>query len=335
MRSAADCEPRFPTAVERASSERYSKRFLTAKLVGLAVSLPVSASTAFARALSGRPAISAIIATMCGRFTQHLSWAELDDLADLIGQPRNLAPRYNIAPTARIEVARPAAGGNELVPMRWGLVPSWWKKPLNELPSTFNARAETVAEKPMFRSAFKSRRCVIPASGWCEWRAATARRRPRPFSMLHVRTPQDCRAQRIPPKPAGPPSPRGSPPRGPGPSPPRWPGPSPSPPKPPRPPRGCGALGRVVISGAAGGGGAIMPLGELRSTGDGARMAGGGAISRKRGCIGSGGPDSLMRGCIGSRGVTSRSRILGCRRSGAISRMRGGIRSGAVSRIRG
>lgn len=108
-------------------------------------------------------------ATMCGRFTQHLSWEELHRLADLIGQPRNLAPRYNIAPTTRIEVIRRVAGGSELVPMRWGLLPSWWKKPLNELPSTFNARAETVAEKPMFRSAFKSRRCIIPASGFYEW----------------------------------------------------------------------------------------------------------------------------------------------------------------------
>ena len=119
---------------------------------------------------------------MCGRFTQHLSWEELHRLADLIGQPRNLAPRYNIAPTTRIEVIRPAAGGSELVPMRWGLLPSWWKKPLSELPSTFNARAETVAEKPMFRSAFKSRRCVIPASGFYEWTGATGAKTPHYFS---------------------------------------------------------------------------------------------------------------------------------------------------------
>ena len=49
--------------------------------------------------------------------------------------------------------------------MRWGFAPSWWKKPLRELPATFNARAETIAEKPMFRSAFASRRCVIPGVG--------------------------------------------------------------------------------------------------------------------------------------------------------------------------
>lgn len=117
---------------------------------------------------------------MCGRFTQHLSWAEC--LADLIGQPRNLAPRYNIAPTTQIEVIRRHDGGIELTPMRWGLVPLWWKKPLSDLPSTFNARAETVAEKPMFRSAFKSRRCIIPAIGFYEWTGAKGAKTPHYFS---------------------------------------------------------------------------------------------------------------------------------------------------------
>ena len=65
---------------------------------------------------------------MCGRFTQHLSWAEIHYLADLIGQPRNLAPRFNIAPTTQIEVIRPAAGGNQLVPTSWRLTSSRWKK---------------------------------------------------------------------------------------------------------------------------------------------------------------------------------------------------------------
>ena len=61
----------------------------------------------------------------------------------------------------------------ELVPMRWGRVPSWWNKKAKETPSTFNARAETVAEKPMFRSAFKRNRCLIPASGHCSQRILT------------------------------------------------------------------------------------------------------------------------------------------------------------------
>jgi putative SOS response-associated peptidase YedK len=69
-----------------------------------------------------------------------------------------------------------------LVPMRWGLIPAWWKKPLADLPSTFNARAETVAEKPMFRSAFKTRRCIIPASGFYEWTGKPGAKTPHYFS---------------------------------------------------------------------------------------------------------------------------------------------------------
>ena len=57
----------------------------------------------------------------------------------------------------------------ELVSMRWGLIPYWWKKPVKQLPATFNARAEGVASKPMFRDAFKRHRCIIPASGYYEW----------------------------------------------------------------------------------------------------------------------------------------------------------------------
>ncbi|ARN81939.1 SOS response-associated peptidase [Methylocystis bryophila] len=119
---------------------------------------------------------------MCGRFTQHLSWAEIRRLADLVGQPRNLAPRYNVAPTDAIEVLRAGPSGLELTPMRWGLIPYWWKKPLQELPSCFNARAETLSEKPMFRDAFKSRRCIVPASGFYEWTSEKGRKIPHYFS---------------------------------------------------------------------------------------------------------------------------------------------------------
>jgi putative SOS response-associated peptidase YedK len=68
--------------------------------------------------------------------------------------------------------------GPELVPMRWGLIPGWWKKTAKEVPSTFNARAETVAQKPMFRSAFKRTRCIVPASGYYEWRAVDGSKQP-------------------------------------------------------------------------------------------------------------------------------------------------------------
>jgi putative SOS response-associated peptidase YedK len=125
---------------------------------------------------------SGMLAPMCGRFTQAYSWAEVCAFLDLLGPARNLRPRYNIAPTTTIDVARLGESGRELVPMRWGLAPAWWKKPLNELPSTFNARAETVTSKPMFRSAFKSRRCIIPASGFYEWTGAKGAKTPHYFS---------------------------------------------------------------------------------------------------------------------------------------------------------
>lgn len=82
---------------------------------------------------------------------------------------RNLPARYNICPTDTIDAATEREGKRELVPMRWRLVPSWWRKKAKEAPSTFNARAETVADKPMFRDAFKRSRCLIPASGYYEW----------------------------------------------------------------------------------------------------------------------------------------------------------------------
>ena len=63
-----------------------------------------------------------------------------------------------------------------------GLVPSWWGRPLSELPATFNARAETVAVKAMFQSAFKSRRCIILASGFYEWTGPRKERTPHYFS---------------------------------------------------------------------------------------------------------------------------------------------------------
>jgi putative SOS response-associated peptidase YedK len=119
---------------------------------------------------------------MCGRFTQAYTWAEVERFLSIIGPARNLRPRYNISPTTRIDVLRFSESGREFGPMRWGLVPSWWKKPLNELPSTFNARAETVAEKPMFRSAFKARRCIIPASGFYEWTGKSGSKTPHYFS---------------------------------------------------------------------------------------------------------------------------------------------------------
>src|SRR5271170_4263856 len=108
---------------------------------------------------------------MCGRFTARMTWDEIVRLYRLtIKQPpRNVQPRYNICPTDPVDVVVRDDGERMLAPMRWGLIPNWWSKPLKEMKvATFNARAETVAEKPMFRESFERRRCLIPASGYYE-----------------------------------------------------------------------------------------------------------------------------------------------------------------------
>lgn len=114
---------------------------------------------------------------MCGRFTQHLSWQQLVELYGLTGTPLNLEPRFNIAPTTQVLTVRSDGKGRFASLMRWGLIPAWWK-PENKLPATFNARADTAATKPMFRSAFKARRCIVPASGFYEWKTIEGEKRP-------------------------------------------------------------------------------------------------------------------------------------------------------------
>jgi putative SOS response-associated peptidase YedK len=86
--------------------------------------------------------------------------------------------RFNIAPTQEAPVIRSQeAGVREVAMLRWGLVP-FWAKDMAIGNKLINARCETVAEKPAFRSAFKSRRCVIPASGFFEWTGEPRQRVP-------------------------------------------------------------------------------------------------------------------------------------------------------------
>jgi putative SOS response-associated peptidase YedK len=115
---------------------------------------------------------------MCGRFTQAYTWREVYEFYNLTGIARNLRPNYNVAPTQTVDVLGRDGDGLKIRDMRWGLVPSWWKKPLKDLPSTINARSETVAEKPMFRSAFKRSRCLVPASGFYEWQRSGKEKTP-------------------------------------------------------------------------------------------------------------------------------------------------------------
>jgi putative SOS response-associated peptidase YedK len=121
---------------------------------------------------------------MCGRFTLRASARTIAEQFGIFEFPP-FAARFNIAPTQLVPVirTRPAAaltpgpspatgeGSRELVWLRWGLVPSWAKDPAigNRL---INARAETAAEKPAFRTALRRRRCLVAADGFYEWQKA-------------------------------------------------------------------------------------------------------------------------------------------------------------------
>jgi len=115
---------------------------------------------------------------MCGRFSQTASTEVITQQFALDDLPL-FKPRYNIAPSQPIAAIRiePDTTTRNLVMLRWGLVPSWAKDPKigNQC---INAKAETVGEKPSFRSAFKKRRCLILATGFYEWQAQGRTKQP-------------------------------------------------------------------------------------------------------------------------------------------------------------
>ena len=107
---------------------------------------------------------------MCGRFAITLP---TDAMAQLFAaKPANdlpQVPNYNVGPTTQVHVVAGGETGRRLVSMRWGFLPHWYKSPTDG-PLLINARAETIAEKPAFRSACRERRCLIPADGFYEWK---------------------------------------------------------------------------------------------------------------------------------------------------------------------
>ena len=122
------------------------------------------------------PLIIAIIIDMCGRYSLI---ATVDQLLEEFGlvEPDEIEARYNIAPSQQVPVVRLSEGGRRLDSLKWGLVPSWAKDPKIGY-RMINARSETVAEKPSFRTALKRRRCIIPASGFFEWKRDGKRKVP-------------------------------------------------------------------------------------------------------------------------------------------------------------
>jgi len=105
---------------------------------------------------------------MCGRYTLTTPTQLLRERFALVSAPNVLPPRFNIAPGQDVAVVRHGRA-RRLEMFRWGLVPSWAKDPAigNRM---INARAETLAEKPSFREAFRRRRCLVLADGFYEWK---------------------------------------------------------------------------------------------------------------------------------------------------------------------
>ena len=108
---------------------------------------------------------------MCGRYLLTSHPEAIRALLRYLEQP-NFPPRYNIAPTQPIAVVRLAEGKRQFALLRWGLIPGWVKDP-RALALLFNARGESVLDKPAFKSAMRYRRCLIPFDGFYEWRKPT------------------------------------------------------------------------------------------------------------------------------------------------------------------
>ena len=121
---------------------------------------------------------------MCGRFTATNPKAIL---LEMVGEDEHLEikARYNVTPGQTSTVVTVGEDGSRrLTEMRWGLVPSWVRKPTSG-HRMINARVETVAEKPAFRDSIVHRRCVVAADGFYEWKRDGGRKRPMRITVAH------------------------------------------------------------------------------------------------------------------------------------------------------
>ena len=121
---------------------------------------------------------------MCGRYIVAYYPEDFSERYQLRTIPPGLFPTYNAAPTQTLPVIveRPEAG-RELEQLRWGLVPRW-SRPGETKPATpFNARAESVASKPMFKGLFTRKRCLVPVNGYYEWKTVAGKKQPYLFTL--------------------------------------------------------------------------------------------------------------------------------------------------------
>ena len=117
---------------------------------------------------------------MCGRYALYGPISRLSErfAASIDALPADFGPRYNAAQMQMLPVVRQRPGGERVAHLlRWGLLPGWAKDP-GIATRLINARAETLAEKPAFRAAYRARRCIVPASGFYEWKAVPGGKQP-------------------------------------------------------------------------------------------------------------------------------------------------------------
>jgi len=113
---------------------------------------------------------------MCGRYALTSPPAVIAERFHLLWTPE-VRPHYNIAPSHMIPAVRETGQGRELAFLKWGLIPAWAKEASIGM-KLINARGETLADKPAFRSAYRQRRCLIPADAFYEWKAVAGRKQP-------------------------------------------------------------------------------------------------------------------------------------------------------------
>ena len=128
---------------------------------------------------------------MCGRMTQATDPAEVARIFDadsrVDAEDEWAAPRYNVAPTQPLTVVLERATEGRVVEQhRWGLIPSFAKS-AKDGAKRINARAETIASSPSFRTSFSKRRCIVPADGFYEWRRTGGRKQP-----FYLHPPEDA-----------------------------------------------------------------------------------------------------------------------------------------------
>lgn len=126
---------------------------------------------------------------MCGRYAIYGPVSRNNrEILEFLDRQLEFEPSYNAAPTQQLPVFRIGRKGErELRPMRWGLIP-YWAKNVAIGAKMINARADSVAEKPAFRSAFLQRRCLVPMSGFYEWKKGSPQKVPYYIHLLNAET---------------------------------------------------------------------------------------------------------------------------------------------------